>query len=400
MSNNNGKKMTAQNGMLPFIVATHAGDSATIRRNSNYGQTIALIKSAFEDLASHPAERIHILTKFAGYNRDIRVTQDLWAELIPSITEVTVKEIPPKSSSAARNLSTFTITQFFGSPFTIQAELTDTIEAIKRKIQETQDSRTLNDYNVPLGATLSLDMLLKKPVIYLFPPAPLFGVDVHLSLPEACKFSTLYPPTPIHSTQCGAEYVNWTVDAKSDGILFDQGTRREVSYLFWEASTKPRFSFTPPVSRPGSPTQELSIFDPGYPVITLSNGVVLPVAKVTSYIDDTLIALGLHTEARSSFITYWLPDLQHHKFIALRFLPQSEYEAAVPLSISPSPDVVTRVFMVFRGVKEADVTLWSEAQSKSAENPVFWRDIVGVDLVKAQNSELFRVVEWGGMEVK
>ncbi|QRW10467.1 hypothetical protein RhiLY_09466 [Ceratobasidium sp. AG-Ba] len=92
-------------------------------------QTIVLIKSAFEDLASHPVERIQILTKFAGYNQDICVTQDLWAELISSITEITVKGFQPKSASTARNLSSFTITQFFGSPFTIQAELTNTIKA-------------------------------------------------------------------------------------------------------------------------------------------------------------------------------------------------------------------------------------------------------------------------------
>ena len=33
------------------------------------------------------------------------------------------------------------------------------------------------------------------------------------------------------------------------------------------------------------------------------------------------------------------------------------------------------------------------------EDVTFWRDVVGIDVKAAQDVSLFRVLEWGGMEV-
>ncbi|KAG2740062.1 hypothetical protein P692DRAFT_20840935 [Suillus brevipes Sb2] len=54
------------------------------------------------------------------------------------------------------------------------------------------------------------------------------------------------------------------------------------------------------------------------------DSVVIPVGK----------ALGLHTEARTSFITYWLTSFLKHEYIALRFVPQAAYERAASLNFS------------------------------------------------------------------
>lgn len=82
-----------------------------------------------------------------------------------------------------------------------------------------------------------------KPVIYLFPPYHQQGIRVHLSLVDSWRFSALYPPTSIKPGPTTnprlAQSVSWTVDASPDGTLLDQGTNREVSYLFWEAQYVP-----------------------------------------------------------------------------------------------------------------------------------------------------------------
>jgi hypothetical protein len=85
--------------------------------------------------------------------------------------------------------------------------------------------------------------------------------------------------------------------------------------------------------------------------------------------------------------------------VALLFLPQHEYEAAAPMTVTPVPDVTTRVFMLFKGVDEKELESWAEARIKAGDNPNVWRDIVGVNVEKAGNVGLFRVLEWGGMEV-
>ena len=70
------------------------------------------------------------------------------------------------------------------------------------------------------------------------------------------------------------------------------------------------------------------------------------------------------------------------------------------LSISPHPDVVTRVFMVFQGVKESELKKsWSAAQARADQDISCWVDTVGVDVERTLDRGLFRVIEWGGMEV-
>ncbi|QRV96133.1 ubiquitin family protein [Ceratobasidium sp. AG-Ba] len=315
--------------------------------------------------------------------------------------------------------------------YSIDIEPYDTIGDLKSKIEEKdgiptdqqrlvfagkmlEDKNTLNHYDIQKECLIHQVVRLRggKPVVYLLPPAPTNNIRVDLALTQAWDFSALYPPTPICPTVGGGQSVSWIVDAKPDGTLFEHGTGREVSYLFGKhsaylllifkstqrhptSSTNPALPCSPAVSRPGSPVQEVaSTFDPSRPVITPSNSTVLPFEKVTGYIDDVLLSLGLHTEARCSFITYWLPDLQQHKHIALRFLPQSEYEAAAPMDVTPSPDVTTRVFMLFRGVEESNIDAWRGAVKDVCE----WKSIVGVDAQKATDINTFRVLEWGGME--
>jgi len=88
-----------------------------------------------------------------------------------------------------------------------------------------------------------------------------------------------------------------------------------------------------------------------------------------------------------------------HKTVALRFLPQAAYEKAAPLDVSPSPDVITRIFMLFQGVDNDELDLWSASQGKASEDVGFWVNVVGVDVGRTLDKQLFRVIEWGGMEV-
>ncbi|PBK61371.1 hypothetical protein ARMSODRAFT_1064826 [Armillaria solidipes] len=141
-------------------------------------------------------------------------------------------------------------------------------------------------------------------------------------------------------------------------------------------------------------------FDPLLAKLTDSNSVVLPTSKTALYLDNALTALDLPVEVRTSFITYWLPSILKHDFVALCFLPQASYEHAAPLDIEPKPDAVTRVFMLFKRVCDDELDEWEGARSRAAENVEIWKDVVGAEYDRMRDEALFTVLEWGGMEVK
>ncbi|KAJ7113529.1 hypothetical protein C8R44DRAFT_833048 [Mycena epipterygia] len=198
----------------------------------------------------------------------------------------------------------------------------------------------------------------KKPVIYFSPE--IIDVSVKLSLVPAWSFSSVYPIVPVENSKSGRETVQ-SSEPESDDL--DER------------------------------------FNPASCHLSDVNAVLLPTSKATSYLNGVLETLGLHTEARTSFITCILAAFLRHAHIALRFLPQSAYTQAAPLSEDPEPDVVTRVFMIFTGVVDEDRSKWRSADLRAQGNVDWWKGVVGIDERRINDKQLFRVLEWGGMEI-
>lgn len=56
--------------------------------------------------------------------------------------------------------------------------------------------------------------------------------------------------------------------------------------------------------------------------------------------------------------------------------------------------------MLFQKVDIGQLDLWAEAAKRAKVDVEFWRDIVGVEIKDRQEDKnLFRVLEWGGMEI-
>ncbi|KAG8845425.1 hypothetical protein FRB91_001759, partial [Serendipita sp. 411] len=279
------------------------------------------------------------------------------------------------------------------------------------KGQQTENDKKMEDYKIVPEATLHMVLCLRKPVIYLFSETNLTA-EVSLSLSPALSFTTIYPPAPIKTIDSGEETIRWNVETRKDGTLLDKVTGLEVAYLYWEASssrTSAVFTITPPSSRPASPTNIghgpiIGSLDPRGLALDPENSILVSMARLPTYLDATLRALGLHTEARTSFITYWLPDMHEYSHIALRFLPQAAYEKSAPLHIVPQPTETTRVFIVWKGVKETDAVedgYWKDAIDRFRMMPTGeWKQIVGVSGTNLKEyGEGLRVLEWGGMQV-
>ncbi|KAG9079889.1 hypothetical protein FRC06_007343 [Ceratobasidium sp. 370] len=421
MSNKSGDPEST--GKTLFLVAEYNRRKATVLRSSSYSRTVASVKRAFKPLRFAAPDDIEICAWFEEHDDLIRVTEELWAELLPRLRLIKILFEKPETGVATRDttmrskamVKVVVSIRDLAKRVPVLVSLDSSVARFYGKFCEKQklcmneyrlfidgdrpsSSWTLRECGIESGQTLDLipELTGGKPVLYLFPPVPIPNVRVKLFLTKSWDFSVLNPLTDIipRTSEALGQVVSWTVDAMPDGTLFDHESQRELSCLFWEAHTNPT-PLSRTCSQPGSPT-----FDPARPEITPANSALLPFEKVTGYIDDALISLGLHSEARTSFITYWLPSLQRHNYVALRFLPQGEYEAAAPMSVTPVPEVTTRVFMLFRGIKESQLEAWAEPYVKDAHNPSMWGDVVGVDVGRVRDVGLFRVLEWGGMEVK
>jgi hypothetical protein len=155
----------------------------------------------------------------------------------------------------------------------------------------------------------------RKPVIYLFSPTDI-DATVSLTLNDEWSLSVIYPMVPIKVLENGqGSQIQWHVRTHQDGSLTALDTSLDVSYLFWEAeyvfdcTVRPSISIRPCVFNRTHPRIHISSpsssehFNPVSCDLYDSDSVLLSVDDVTTYLDSALRVLGLHTEARTSFIT-------------------------------------------------------------------------------------------------
>jgi hypothetical protein len=180
----------------------------------------------------------------------------------------------------------------------------------------------------------------EKPVIYLYPERD-----------QAINVKLLYDGTLVHAYP---EYPpdGWQVNAKPSGELVNVQTGRTHHCLFWEGSDLHAYR--------------------------LDEGFVVAGKDTTAFLESTLAALGLSEREANEFIIYWLPRMEMNAFNAIYF-PSEEYSRHARLEITPAPDTLIRVFMVFKPIaKPVDIR-------PPALKPVVRRG--------------FTVVEWGGTEL-
>ena len=180
----------------------------------------------------------------------------------------------------------------------------------------------------------------KAPVIYLYPQEDT-EVNVRLSLNG--EIETTYP---LYDKTIG-----WNVIASPNGTLTDS-SGKEYSFLFWEGDI---------VIKPD-----------------LSKGFCVKGEDTAEFLEQSLKQLGLSDTERDAFIMFWLPELENNKYNVITFQTEA-YEKAVSMNITPEPDTIIRVNMLwYPSTTYVDM----EPQDLTVLNP--------------SEREGFTVVEWGG----
>ena len=184
------------------------------------------------------------------------------------------------------------------------------------------------------------ELVEEKPVIYLYPEAE---QEIEVELDYAGELTCTYP-----------EYQDgWHVVAQPDGTLVDNVTGKEYSYLFWEGKSDVEYD--------------------------LSKGYVIPGEDTAEFLEMNLNELGLNRKEANEFIVYWLPRMQENTYNLINFQDEV-YKNVAKLEITPNPDSVLRVFMVYKPLEEKN----------EIEEPV----------LESFDRNGFTVVEWGGTEIR
>jgi hypothetical protein len=195
----------------------------------------------------------------------------------------------------------------------------------------------LGDYHVFYDSDYGALAECGKPVIYLYPENKSevkvkVGAKVRISEPNYGD--------------------GWKVTANPDGkIINSDGLAYEN--LYWEGKG---YGY--------------------YPVIT--KGRVVKQVNIETELLSDLAALGLNKKETVDFMEFWLPKMPKTPYIRLTWLDTAEMNALAPLTISPRPDTVKRVFLDFSGQTTEATDLALQQLKGFARNG-------------------FTVVEWGGL---
>lgn len=182
---------------------------------------------------------------------------------------------------------------------------------------------------------------MAKPIIYLYPEDT---TDVLVQLDLKGTLTHTYPR--YHS--------GWSVTACPDGTLFD-ANNKEYYALYWEGQNDRPF--------------------------TLNEGTVVKGENTIEFLESALKTLGLNRREANEFIMYWLPRMENNAYNLIHF-STDEYEDIAQLNITPKPETMIRVMMVFQPLK-SEITIPRQ----------------NLDLLKKERKG-FTAVEWGGKEVQ
>jgi hypothetical protein len=190
----------------------------------------------------------------------------------------------------------------------------------------------------------SFPVIMDKPVIYVYPPHTT-PVNIQLEVKGALGFT--YP----------SYNQGWNLVAEPNGVLHINN--QDYKYLFWEGTTHLH------------PSE-----------INWADGFMVEKKDLLSFLENTLTQMGLNSIEQQDFITYWYPLMSQHEKTYIHFMFNEVYDAYAHLTVTPQPDQLLRVYMLWQNAGEIkNLTLTPQ------EIPTFKR-------------EGFTVIEWGGSELK
>jgi hypothetical protein len=117
-----------------------------------------------------------------------------------------------------------------------------------------------------------------------------------------------------------------------------------------------------------------------YGDFTIDQGVIVENKDLVPFLENSLKTLGLNYKESQEFIIYWLPILEKNQLNLIKF-ETNKYNELQPIEITPKPDTLIRVMMVFKKVSKKDNIK------------------IKKQILKKNKRTGFVAVEWGGIQL-
>ncbi len=187
-------------------------------------------------------------------------------------------------------------------------------------------------------------MTVDKPVIYVYTKQK---EQVSVKLDLKGDFNFTYP-----------QYTNgWDFTGNPDGSIEMAG--KKYHYLFWDGQLNIE-------------TEKLD----------LNEGFVVNKNNLVTFFEEKLTLMGLNSQEIEDYITYWCPRMSGNEKNYIRFMFNDEYNTYASLNVTPKPDHLFRVCM-----------LWSKVTTKNTAS-------LKPQKIESFKRDGFTLVEWGGAEMQ
>jgi hypothetical protein len=177
---------------------------------------------------------------------------------------------------------------------------------------------------------------MAKPVIYLYPK---ITTDVTVQIDKV----NLEVDVP--------KYKNaWVVQAQPNGKL------KDLQPQFTDCMSLDNTSFGLEYTRNACKKNEYPyIYWAGKSRVDyegINEGFIVERANLVSFMNSKLNEIGLSDKEKFDMLEYWLPMIQkkNKPFYKVSFLLNAEMDKMAPLTISPKPDTILRVFLDYEGL--------------------------------------------------
>ncbi|KAI9064481.1 hypothetical protein FKP32DRAFT_644172 [Trametes sanguinea] len=197
--------------------------------------------------------------------------------------------------------------------------------------------------------------------------------DVYLQFSPYWKLGVSWPPAePVAENK-----VKYFLRVHPGGAMEHFETEMTATSIYYEAIPEP------------------GMLDP-QEFISPRNGFAMSFRDFVPHLMRVLDQLGMSLFARTNFINNNMHAFSAHRNIAYRFMSPAKIAAAIDISVTVENCVFTRLFLMFRGVTDDELSLFSGAGEKEA-NQVNWRERVQWSELSKDPTQ-FRLLETSVLE--